>query len=291
MVYHRLFINSNESVDLHNEDPHNFTASLDSALSNFYFNLASASVVYTPVYPSIPDYEKRFSITRNGTDFAFNVDTSYYYFAVTGSDTSKTYFINELNTKASDAGCPFGFEWDDRIKRVYMTGLTQSDSLIFKSDCSLYRRIGIDRFNVGKTNFITATGQYIMPNPPNIVRTTGMYITSGNLTQNAITDRQGAEAHHDMLCFMPVSNHSYGTIIPFVRESHPHPSYVSQTVQNIRFEILDDLYNPLELERNAQVNIELFIDYPEDSQKKENLTEVPIKPNPIKALALRGSRF
>jgi len=258
----RIFINSYLA---YRDDP---TESLTDFIANFQdtitdpkdVNVGLVSLNFCPASPNIPAYENTIDISYNGTRQAYSVPSNAIYTGVDGTGPGTT-LVEELNdgfkTAFSISYEPWSFSSD--FVRLVFTPSGSDVAEIYYSTTTLARRIGmtVEQGGVQYTN----ASPFIATNQPILSRTQVIYLetdlTNGDSTTN------GDTAQHNILLSIPITNPEYGSIITY------SPSYDfgslagARTFSDVRFRILDDLFQPIQFTTNTNLLISLYVSYPD----------------------------
>ena len=243
----RLYLNSYYGIDTNNETPSAFDISLGSIVSVQNVGaveLNAASLVFTPTSPNLGD-EYMLYLELNGVANTFTIDPLKVY-------DNPNDLVNEINNTIQNVGT---FSFDTDYMRIVYNPPNANDTWVMSASTNnILRRIGAHSDNEDATG----TGNYTFPNPPIIIRTTCLFLSS-SLDSSGFSTLDGAPP---ILAQITLNSGEYGSIINFnLQNVYLKSDLVSENISTVSFQVLDDRYRPLLLTRNAMLNIELSIQY------------------------------
>lgn len=245
----RLICNSYYGINQNQEEPHIFDVELSQSISNLKSaDLLSASITFFPIEPNFPKYESSLSMTLNGSNTEFSISTNRIY-------NSPSDLITELNAGLGTGKGSFSFN-TSYLRVVYTPPVATDEVEFIVSNNSILRRLGADL----PLSTIQHTGTYTFPNPPIIIRTTTMYIASNTLATDCIIGNY--RGRQDIIAQIPIPAGSYGTIINYeLNNDVEKTSTYNSNFNSIQMSILDDLFQPLPLCSNANINAVFGLEY------------------------------
>lgn len=259
----RIFLNAYLAYD---EDPGeglaDFTADFDERIEDpVDVNLGQLSLNFTPSEPNIADYEKNIDLSYNGTRATYSLPTALIYTGITGTGTGTT-LIDELNDgfKATFGGAYDPWSYDSDRVRLVFTPDTGLDAEFFYDTTTASRRLGMTTSDAGTT--ITSAAPLTMTNQPILSRTQCIYILT-DMVADSITNSQGS--NHNIMAQIPIFSPEYGSIINFSPSFDYGTMSNPRSFTNLRFRILDDLFQPISFTSNTNLLISLYIKYKDDN--------------------------
>lgn len=250
----RLYVNSFFGINQLQEKPNSFVVELPTSLTRLrYAELVSASIPFVPISPNIPPEEGSLYLSVSGVAVGGDLDTSLVY--STPSD-----LVNQLNSVISSP-TNGTFAFNSTTNRISYTAPNPSDPIVFSPGTNhILRRLGAD---LPITASISATGQYIFPCPPIVIRTTCLFIASNTITSDCVVG--GLGSRQDIITQIPLESGVYGSIINYELPNDMERTETYNTnINSINLEILDDLFNPLPLCSNANINCVFALQYQDD---------------------------
>lgn len=260
----RIFLNAYLAYD---NDPgeslQDFVADFDERIEDpVDVNLGQLSLNFCPAEPNIPAYESVIDLSYNGTRATYSLPTDLIYTGIAGTGTGTT-LIDELNNgfKAVFGGAYDPWSYDSDRVRLVFTPDTGLNAEFYYATTTASRRLGMTTTDAGTT--ITSVSPLTMTNQPILSRTQCIFILT-DMVADSITNSRGS--NHSIMAQIPIYSPEYGSIINF------SPSYDYGTMSNprsftnLRFRILDDLFQPISFTSNVNLLISLYIKYKEDDQ-------------------------
>jgi len=257
----RIFLNAYLAYD---NDPgeslQDFTADFDERIeSPEDVNLGNFSLNFTPSEPNIPSYESVIDISYDGVSAKYSLPTDLIYTGITGAGSGTT-LIEELNKgfKATFGGIyePWQYE-SDRVRLGFVPETGKAVEFNYLTTTAA-RRLGltVDQGSI----IITAPDLIIMTNQPILSRTQCIYLTT-DMVSDSITNARGS--NHDIMCMVPIYNAEYGSLINY-SPSYDYGKLSSpRSFTNLRFRILDDLFQGMRFTSNTNMLASLYISYPD----------------------------
>lgn len=269
----RIFMNAYLAYD---QDPgeslQDFVADFDERIEDpVDVNLGQLSLNFCPSEPNIPTYENTIDLSYNGTRATYNLPTDLIYNGITGTGTGTT-LVGELNTgfKATFGGTKDPWSYDsDRVRLVFTpdTGLSAE---FYYDTTTASRRLGMTIADA--QSLITSASPLTMGNQPVLSRTQCIFILC-DMVADSITNSQGS--NHSIMAQIPIYSPEYGTIINF-SPSYDYGSMSNpRSFTNLRFRILDDLFQPMGFTSNANLLMSLYIKYAENDDGYAGQLKMP----------------
>lgn len=270
MSVRRIFINSylayiNES----NETLSNFKADFPMSINNpKKLILTGAVLAYYPRYPNFTprDNVLTMTATSGGTSYSIiiTVPEDLVYDGVSTGTVNLVAELNDNTNITSTPSLPTDFNTDIGtftysipLQKIVFTPVGGVSAYQFtNNDLNIYRRAGLARDQIG-VNY--ATSAVIFSNSPIIARTQVIYIAS-DLTNDAMTDGNTAFGN-GIIAQMPIDKTGYGSNIIFDPYSDMIRLDNPRSFQSVNFRILDDLFQPIEWDTNANLALSFQVDY------------------------------
>lgn len=232
-------------------------------------NVGHISLNFTPLYPNFPITENKLVVNYGGTIKTLTMTATDRYEGVVSSSGSGNNVIDELNTQFksefSTTYEPFSFDSD--LVRIVFTPSGGTSTTFVSTGSTLGRRLGISpgQFDTAFTTALTAT------NPPIVSRTQVIYLAT-DITSDSIGNNT---SQHNILMMIPIYNAEYGALINY-SPSYDFGSLSSpRSFTNVRFQILDELFEPIEWNGNTNLLLSMYVSYDNDDKGDTGMLKIP----------------
>lgn len=260
----RIFLNAYLAYD---QDPgeslQDFTADFDERIEDpDDVNIGNFSLNFTPAEPNIPSYESQISMTYNGVPGTFSLPTNVIYTGVAGTGTGTT-LIDELNAgfKATFGGTYDPWSYNSDLVRVVFTPDTGITASFDYTGTTASRRLGMTADQDGVP--IVAPANLTMTNQPILSRTQSIFILT-DMVADSITNSQGS--NHNIMAMIPIYNAEYGSLINYSPAYDYGKMSSPRSFTNLRFRILDDLFQPISFTSNTNLLVSLYVSYKQEDE-------------------------
>ena len=260
----RIFLNGYLAYD---QDPgeslQDFTADFDERIEDpLDINIGNFSLNFTPSEPNIPAYESTIDLSYNGVRASYSLPTNLIYTGVAGTGTGTT-LIDELNSgfKATFGGVYEPWSYDSDSVRIVFTPNTGVDAEFYYDTTTASRRLGMTTDQGGVV--ISAPSSLTMTNQPILSRTQCIFILT-DMVADSITNSQGS--NHNIMSMVPIYDATFGSLINYSPAYDYGKMSSPRSFTNLRFRILDDLFQPISFTSNTNLLVSLYIAYKDDDQ-------------------------
>ena len=258
----RVFLNSYLAyVDDVGESLQDFVAEFDERIIDpTDVNVGHVSLNFCPLFPNIPTYENTIDLSYDGTQDTITIDSSKIYAGVAG--TTGNTLIDELNTKfkAVFGGTYEPWSYSSTDARISFTPDTAKSVEFFKATTTADRRIGMTSAQFGIT--YTPASILTMTNQPILSRTQVIYLTT-DLTSDSTSN---AQANHGILMMIPIFNAEFGSLVNYSPAYDFGKMSSPRSFTNLRFRILDDLFEPIQFTSNTNLLMSLYVSYADSDE-------------------------
>jgi hypothetical protein len=281
----KLIVTSFAGIDQSNETPSRFSIELPNSIADVNnVELLSASIEYTPLYPSLTPPNSLLRIYQGSSIIQnfLQTDVFEYY-------PDMTTFLAKINTLYATGVSPGAPQIQFNFNTVTQTIEIEclSPILITVEDnyggAGLFRRMGfglegqhIDPYFTPDAysyititantswcfqhNFTTIGEKVILPNSPNIVRSTTMYVGSDTLANDCLLPR--GIPITSIMAQIPITTSEYGRVINYeMSNDQERTTTFDNNISYITLNLLDDEFNPLELKQNSRISCVFGLQY------------------------------
>jgi hypothetical protein len=240
----------------------NFNLSLEEAVVGAVGIECSRAVIPNTQYP-IPAYLSKFYYSINGVNDFVQLTNNRNF-------TSVSDLLDQLNTDATNQNKPVSFTFNTTTNRVSVViggGLGEPVAVSPRSSYdlapgnvnALKNRFGLNTrlgfpYNglTGQLGGGTYTGTFL----PNLIRSHVIYV----LANMAMNDSLSTDGLRTCIAKIPV-NSSYGGLTIYAPAELNFSRVVTNTLQNIQISLLDDNYQPYNLNIEEPTELEIFFRY------------------------------
>ena len=287
----KIIVTSQYGVDQDSETPNKFSVELPNSISDVgNVELLSGSMVYTPKHPSLNPLNNNLFIqvqSPPAPPVAQKIELNEFeYFP------NITTFLAKLNSAISTAygGAPaIQFNFNTETQTLEIECLVANRVVEFaghpvfgaitSTSQYLYRRLGFALFDQNidpyftpsayrQNNFgirfdytFTVVGEkVILPNPPNILRTSTVYVASESLANDCLLPR--GLPITSIMAQIPLTASTYGSVINYeMSNDQERTTTFDNNVSFVNITLLDDDFNALDMKQNSRISLVFGIHY------------------------------